>query len=217
MRRNRKYDVAGLAEAQFEPGSGKQVLKNLLGVKKGSEMERLETIALQQAEEVFVRKYGAKHHFSADDLCWMHKLWLGKIYSWAGTYRNVNLGKGGLQFASAQHIPQLMQGFERDYLAKHTPCIFKEQADIVRAIAEVHVEFILIHPFREGNGRLGRLLATLMALQAGLPPLDFSIVKGRKKQEYFAAVKEGLKKNYVPMKVVFQKVLEITLQRGQDK
>jgi len=217
LKRNKKYDVSGLAEAQFEPGSGKQVLKNLLGVKKRLEIERLETIALQQAEEVLVRKYGAKHRFSADDLCWMHKLWLGKIYSWAGTYRNVNLGKGGLQFASAQHIPLLMQSFERDYLVKYTPCIFKEQKDIVRAIAEVHVEFILIHPFREGNGRLGRLLATLMALQAGLPPLDFSIVKGRKKQEYFSAVQEGLNKNYLSMEVVFKKVLEITLQRGQDK
>jgi len=35
------------------------------------------------------------------------------------------------------------------------------------ALAEVHAELILIHPFREGNGRLARLLALLMALQAG--------------------------------------------------
>lgn len=41
------------------------------------------------------------------------------------------------------------------------------------ALAETHAELMLIHPFRDGNGRLGRLLATLMALQAGLPVLDF--------------------------------------------
>ena len=39
--------------------------------------------------------------------------------------------------------------------------------------AAVHAEPILIHPFREGNGRCARLLATLMGLQAGLPALDF--------------------------------------------
>ncbi len=36
-------------------------------------------------------------------------------------------------------------------------------------MAVTHTELILVHPFREGNGRLTRLLNTLMALQAGLP------------------------------------------------
>jgi len=33
--------------------------------------------------------------------------------------------------------------------------------------AEVHTELVLIHPFREGNGRCSRILASIMALQAG--------------------------------------------------
>ena len=32
----------------------------------------------------------------------------------------------------------------------------------------------LIHPFREGNGRVGRLLLNVMACQAGIGPLDDS-------------------------------------------
>jgi cell filamentation protein len=44
---------------------------------------------------------------------------------------------------------------------------------LAQSLATVHVEFVLIHPFREGNGRVGRLLAVLMGLQAGLPPLYF--------------------------------------------
>ncbi|TAK86063.1 MAG: hypothetical protein EPO20_09750 [Betaproteobacteria bacterium] len=32
------------------------------------------------------------------------------------------------------------------------------------ALAETHVELVLIHPFREGNGRIARALSTLMAL-----------------------------------------------------
>jgi cell filamentation protein len=34
-----------------------------------------------------------------------------------------------------------------------------------------------------------------MALQAGLPPLNFSSIAEEKKQEYFAAVQAGLDKN----------------------
>ena len=58
------------------------------------------------------------------------------------------------------------------------------------------MELMLIHPFREGNGRLGRILATLMALQAGLPVLDFSELDGERRKEYFAAVRAGLDRNY---------------------
>ena len=101
-------------------------------------------------------------------------------------------------------------GFEKKYLTKHTPCNFDSKERLFEALAEVHVELILIHPFREGNGRLSRALATLMALQAELPPLDFTpIEKGRKKQEYFKAIREGWKdKNYEPMKALFREIIE---------
>jgi cell filamentation protein len=38
---------------------------------------------------------------------------------------------------------------------------------LIRGLAEIHVEFVLIHPFREGNGRIARLLADVMACLAG--------------------------------------------------
>ena len=60
---------------------------------------------------------------------------------------------------------------------------------LVRALARTHAEFILIHPFREGNGRLARLLNTLMAFQAGLPGLDYGGIRGKAKQFYIAQTK----------------------------
>jgi cell filamentation protein len=47
-----------------------------------------------------------------------------------------------------------------------------------------------------------------MAFQAGLPPLDFSLIKGRKKEEYFTAVRYGLGRNYGPMEKIFDEVIE---------
>lgn len=66
------------------------------------------------------------------------------------------------------------------------------------AIAVWHVEFILIHPFREGNGRLSRLLADVMAVQSGYGPLDYSAWDANK-TAYFAAIQHGLARNYAPM------------------
>lgn len=89
--------------------------------------------------------------------------------------------------------------------------------EVVKALAVVHTELILIHPFRKGNGRVARLLANLMAAQAGLPFLDFTgIIKGRKRQEYFAAIRVALDRNYKSMEKIFSDVIERTLRDQQS-
>ena len=104
-----------------------------------------------------------------------------------------------------------MAEFETDVLARYTPCNFKDRSAIAHALAETHVELVLIHPFREGNGRAARVLSILMALQAGLPLLDFSSIAEEKKQGYFAAVRAGLDKNYALMERLFAEIIERSL------
>lgn len=203
-----RYDVSSLTEAQFEPGSDGRVLKNLCSIKTSAEMDVAEASALIKVMDRLVRMYDEAHCFTASDVCGFHRLWLGDIYAWAGEYRQVNVSKGDFLFAVAARIPALMDEFERDVLARCTPCNFTTRAEVVRVLAEAHVELVLIHPFREGNGRLARVLSTLMALQAGLPLLDFSSITGEKKEGYFAAVRAGLDRNYQPMEEVFAEVIE---------
>lgn len=88
---------------------------------------------------------------------------------------------------------------------------------VVEALAVVHTELVLIHPFREGNGRVARLLSILMAIQSGLPPLDFSGIVSKKKKEYIAAVQEGMARNYEPMKKIFRSLIRRTLRTRERK
>jgi cell filamentation protein len=211
LKNDGRYDVSGLTEAQFEPGSHEQVLKNRLGIKSPKEMDDVETRALEKVMVELVGKYDEKHRFTATDIREIHRLWLGEIYEWAGEYRQVNVSKGEFPFAAAVRVPDLMAGFERNVLVRYTPCSFKDRAAVVRALAETHVELVLIHPFREGNGRAARILSILMALQSGLPPLNFSSIAEEKKQEYFAAVQAGLDNNYAPMERLFAEIIERSL------
>jgi cell filamentation protein len=96
----------------------------------------------------------------------------------------------------------------------HTPCLFTEEAAVVEALAVVHTELVLIHPFREGNGRIARMLATVMAVQAGYPPLDFGGIRGKKKQAYFAAIQAGMGRNYETMKGIFSEVIGRTVSKS---
>lgn len=83
--------------------------------------------------------------------------------------------------------------------APPTPCHGLENDALAEAIAVCHVELILIHPFREGNGRLSRLLADVMAVQAGRGPLDYSGWDADK-ATYFAAIQRGMGMDYAPMR-----------------
>ena len=203
-----RYDTSGLPEDQYEPGSNRSVLKNLRGITSSEEMQIVETEELWRTQEYLLGEIEQDQRFTVNDIYEMHRIWLESVYSWAGKDRQVNISKGGFDFAMARVIPSMMTEFERKQLAVHTPCQCADINEIAQALAEVHVELMLIHPFREGNGRLGRLLATLMALQAGLPLLDFSDWSGIKRDEYFAAVRAGMDINYEPMKQLFLEVME---------
>lgn len=211
MKKDDRYDVSGLPEAQFEPGSNEQVLKNRLGITSPQAMDNAEVRALEQAMLELVGNYDERHRFTAGDICEIHKNWLGEIYEWAGAYRQVNISKGDFPFAAAARVPALMAEFEKTVLVRYTPCNFKDRADVVRALAETHAELVLIHPFREGNGRTARIVSILMALQAGLPLLDFSVIAEEKKPDYFAAVQAGLDRNYQPMERLFAEIIERSL------
>ena len=86
-----------------------------------------------------------------------------------------------------------MKTFEAGPLHRNTPCTFRSADRITKALAEVYIEFFLIHPFRRGNARTGRLLVTLMAAQAGLPLLDFKDVGAGKTARYKRALDDGLR------------------------
>ena len=212
MKNKGRYNTKGVDEGEFEPGSNGLVLRNLQRIKDLTELETYETKALSIVSDILIDKYDMDHCFSSKDICDMHSAWLGELYSWAGKYRQVNMSKGGFTFAAAYLIPKLMDQFERKELRQYTPCVFKSDHEIINALAVVHTELVLIHPFREGNGRLARLFSTLMALQAGLPILNFSRIKGEWQEQYFSAVRAGLDNDYEPMKVIFLRALSQSQQ-----
>ena len=206
-----RYDAVG-PEAEFQPGSRGRVLRNRLGITSVRELERRESAALLMATQQIIDETRVDQRFTAGEIRRMHQRWLGEIYEWAGEYRGVNIAKGAFMFAAAMQIPRLMQDFERGPLREYTPCSFDTTAAQATALAIVHTELILIHPFRDGDGRCARLLAMLMGLQAGLPALDFGGIRGAKKREYIAAVHAGLSRDYDPMTKIFRQVIVRTLK-----
>jgi len=212
MKTSPRYRTEHLIESQFEPGSRGRVLRNKLGITSARVMAKREKEAQLRVLDKLTDIYRRDHRVTSADICFIHKIWLGDIYEWAGRYRQVKMDKDGFPFAYPEQIPKLMTEFEKGPLRQFTPCLFKSREEVIKALAVVHTELVLIHPFREGNGRIARMLAILMALQAGLPPLDFSAVAVKKKKEYIEAIHAGFQGNYKPMEKIFESVIRKTLR-----
>ena len=78
--------------------------------------------------------------------------------------------------ANPQFVPALIQELV-DHYNQHKSSYFLD------AVAHFHAEFETIHPFVDGNGRMGRVLINLQLMHLGLPPI---IIQNKSKHtEYY--------------------------------
>ena len=80
---------------------------------------------------------------------------MGDIYPFAGEWRTVELhkGEGPVKWPlPPSGIQPVMENFEREVLSR-TPLISDDNEAVYSFVSELMNEFIVIHPFREGNGR----------------------------------------------------------------
>jgi len=61
----------------------------------------------------------------------------------------------------------------------------KKKLPAIVLAAVVHNEFENIHPFKDGNGRVGRLLLNNILLKHGLPPVNIEL---RNRKQYYASL-----------------------------
>lgn len=81
-----RYAATG-SEAEFESGSRGRVLRNRLGITSVRAIQREESEALLAATQHLIDEVTVDYRFTADDICSMHRQWLGGI-----TNKRVSIG-----------------------------------------------------------------------------------------------------------------------------
>ncbi len=107
----------------------------------------------------------------------LHEIVFGETNPFAGELRNVNVvikdAEGNVVHKGTdwRHVKKELDWLVRWYTKN------KNKYHPVVLAAVVHNRFEEIHPFQDGNGRVGRLLLNLVLLSHGYPPVNIDLGK----------------------------------------
>jgi len=139
-------------------------------------IEHLEAKNHQSALRFLFEQINPKFRITESFILRLHSILMNSIRPDAGAYRNHGVRIVGANVPTANYlkIPELMREIVKN--------INREKKDLIEHVSVLHGKFEQIHPFSDGNGRIGRLLINAMLMKKNLPP---AIVKQEKKRLYY--------------------------------
>lgn len=155
------------------------------------EMEVSRKVSLREVFEAknlarimeYLRQKRGQIFLSLDFLLFLHHMLISGISDEiAGRFRQENeYVKVGNHIAPPpEHVDRLLEE-NIEKFQQNTEQYFLEK------ISEFHLQFEHIHPFNDGNGRIGRILINLQLMESGFPPV---ILRDKEKKIYYQALKE---------------------------
>ena len=99
-----------------------------------------------------------------------------------------------------------MNNLDRNLLS-NTPILNDIEEDIILKVAQIIGELLFIHPFREGNGRIAKLVGAILFFQKDYPLIDLSNISDN---SWINASLDAYAKNYDPLASILKKALEIS-------
>lgn len=147
--------------------------------------EHLEAKNHQAALLCLFTYLSAKKAIDAELILKLHGMLMNGIRQDAGSYRRHGVRIVGADLPTANYlkVPTLMEELVAN---------LHRAKDSIEHVASIHARFEQIHPFSDGNGRIGRLLMHAMLLQNNMPPV---VIKPEKKSLYYSYLNTAQKQD----------------------
>lgn len=130
----------------------------------------------------YIKKTAQKEPLTKDMILLLHKMLLMNIDDTiAGRFRKENE-----MVVVGTHIglsPQFIDIKIQEMLNMYTSNL---ETPVIHKIAKLHAVFENIHPFIDGNGRIGRVISNYLLIREGLPAI---IIRNKEKKNYYKALR----------------------------
>ncbi|MFC1620698.1 Fic family protein [Candidatus Omnitrophota bacterium] len=147
-----------------------------------SQKEQQEAINHKTALEFIFSKAIKNFKIDEDFILSLHRMVMHGLSKDAGQLRKVNVGIRGLQkkLPHYQFVPQLFKEFISD--------VNIYEGNVIKKAAINHYEFENMHPFSDGNGRVGRLISITQLLSKSFPPC---VIQNKDRERYYGVLQMG--------------------------
>ena len=128
----------------------------------------------------YIRNKFQETEINKETILLLHQMLIGGIDDGiAGRFRGQNeYVRVGTHIAPApEHVERMIEAILLEYSSDLS-------AYFLDKIARFHLDFETIHPFNDGNGRIGRVLINFQLLRFGFPGV---IIRNREKKDYYKA------------------------------
>lgn len=144
---------------------GTDVLINIPGLIEQKQLDAYERLVTADRLRMLALK-PLKGNFNLKHLCDIHRFIFEDIYPFAGKLREEDISKGSFRFAHVRYLRdqtnQLLNELRREKLL-----VGMSKISFMDRLTHYLTELNVLHPFREGNGRVQREFIRSLALKSG--------------------------------------------------
>jgi len=186
---------------------------NYLKSTDNDSIQKQEDLKLLELYSYLVENFDISRSFGFNTVKKWHKEVFSSIYPFAGELRSVDMSKGSDSSEAWIWRVDFLNGIpELNELIKEVSKKSYEDIDsITQDLSKLISDFLFIHPFREGNGRISRLLCDVILAKNGLPMIGLKL---KKEDNYIQRVHAGYECNYEPMKKLLKIKIEEEIMNG---
>jgi len=142
----------------------------------------------------------------------IHELAFAWIFpDWAGRYRIIRVEYSGKEAPLPHKVPALVTNLCDDLTERLKHLDHAQIAQIIELLAWFQHRFVWIHPFQDYNGRLARMITTLILLQLGVPPIEIKADTKKDRNNYLQAMYSADDGDYSKLENLIKKALDEAL------
>lgn len=202
-----------------KPKSATSYKETAFGILPRSKIIPLEAAGIKKALRYIIRLSEKKAKITPELIQNIHKVGFSFIFpDWAGKFRTIDVTVGEYEPPHYSQIAALVKNLCDDLAErlKHIPVPQNEEqflAEIISLLAWFQHRFVWIHPFKDYNGRIARLLTNLLVLNFGLPVLEIKAETGVDRQRYINAMKAADQYDYSKLERLIANALKESLEK----